>query len=165
MLFWTINRHIDNKKICGNSLDCSKISLKIRLDSFMLTLEVSWLCYHQKHSKIAISNTSTKYLKKNHFWMHVIIGSSCMLDWEDVKKIQNFPLCRLQDISVWSDKSPFGGLAKNRATALHKVTYIFMKKCFVWFILQGKLDTCMLKKFKIIWNCTTYKKKITPRKM
>jgi len=41
------------------------------------------------------------------------------------KKIQNFPPCRLQDISVYSDKNPFSALAKNQAAAaLYKVTFV-----------------------------------------
>jgi len=36
-----------------------------------------------------------------------------MLVWEDVKKSQKFPPCRLQDISVWSEKMPFFCPSKN----------------------------------------------------
>jgi len=44
------------------------------------------------------------------------------------KKFQKFPPCRLQDIriiSISSDKNHFFGLAKNMATALHKVTFVW----------------------------------------
>jgi len=50
----------------------------------------------------------------------------------------------LQDTSISIDKNLFWGLAKNRATTLHKVTCV--KKCPKWwfffgFILEGKLAT------------------------
>jgi len=51
-----------------------------------------------------------------------------MLVWEDVgigKKIQKFPLCKLQDIHVWIDKNPFFGPMKIWATTLHKVTFVW----------------------------------------
>jgi len=47
-----------------------------------------------------------------------------MLVWKDVEKIPKFSPCRLQDISIWSDKNLFFDLAKNRAVALHKVTFV-----------------------------------------
>jgi len=40
------------------------------------------------------------------------------------KKFSKFPPCRLQDISVRIDKNPYFGLAKNKATILHKVTFV-----------------------------------------
>jgi len=51
-----------------------------------LTPKVLWLCYHQKHSKTAISSTSTKFLKKNFFLTCVTVWSCSMLVWEDVIK-------------------------------------------------------------------------------
>jgi len=33
-------------------------------------------------------------------------------------------VCRLQDIGARIDKNPFFGLAKNRAAALYKVTFV-----------------------------------------
>jgi len=33
----------------------------------VITPKGFWLCFHQKHSKTVISNTSTKFLKKNIF--------------------------------------------------------------------------------------------------
>jgi len=41
--------------------------------------------------------------------------------WE---KFQKFLQCRLQDISIWSDKNLFGGPMKKEAIAHHKVTYV-----------------------------------------
>jgi len=42
--------------------------------------------------------------------------------WEN---FQNFPPCGLQDFSVWIDKNPFLGLAKNKEDELHKVTFLW----------------------------------------
>jgi len=42
------------------------------------------------------------------------------------KNFQKFIPCGLQDISIWSDKSPFGGgLTKNWVAALYKVTFVW----------------------------------------
>jgi len=45
--------------------------------------------------------------------------------WEDEEKFQKFQPCRLQGISIWIDKNPFGGLMKNWAATLHKVTFLW----------------------------------------
>jgi len=39
------------------------------------------------------------------------------------EKFQKYPLCGLQDISVWIDKNHFFNPPKNQVAALHKVTF------------------------------------------
>jgi len=51
------------------------------------------------------------------------------------KKFQKFPLCRLQDISIWIEKNLFFSLVKTQVATLHKVTLWLFFGC----ILQGKL--------------------------
>jgi len=102
-------------------------------------------------------------LQVPNFWIfftHVTVWCCSTLVWEDVKRIQKFPPCRLHDISLSSDKNPDNCTSQGQ---------IIMKKCPKWLqplvriILQGKLVAC--KKIQIIWNCTTYRKKIVRRKM
>jgi len=40
------------------------------------------------------------------------------------KKFQKFPLHGLQDMSIQKHKKTFFGPAKNRAAALHKLTFV-----------------------------------------
>jgi len=126
-----------------------------------LTHKGYWLCFHQKHSKTSILKQVPNLRKKKHFWTHVTIGSCSALVWKDLKKIQKFPPCRLQDISVWIDKNPFIGPTKNMAATIHKVT-------FVWINIHiggASLGSFFKANWLYDWNHlelynTTYRKKI-----
>jgi len=48
-----------------------------------------------------------------------------MMDFKNEEKFQNFPPCRLQDISVWSDKNPIFAPAKIQAAVLQKITFVW----------------------------------------
>jgi len=61
---------------------------------------------------------------------YISLGYCSRVVWENVEKIQKFPLCGLEDISLWIDKNSFLGLIKNRAVALQEVTIVW-KDVFV----------------------------------
>jgi len=89
--------------------------------------------------------------------------------WKDVGKIQKFPQCGLQDISVWIDTISFFGFAKSDVAALHKVTFVWKNvpnggALLDSFFRQVGYISLKIQKLQIIWNCTTYRKKIVGRK-
>jgi len=43
--------------------------------------------FSPKHSKTAISRTSSKILITKHFWTHITVGSCSILDFNDEEKI------------------------------------------------------------------------------
>jgi len=95
--------------------------------SNFLTPKDFLLCIHQNHSQTAISRTSNKVLIKNifgHMFTKDLVRNWFEKMW---KKIQKFSPCRLQDISIWSNKNPFFVTMKSRAAALHKVKSLWKK--------------------------------------
>jgi len=46
--------------------------------------------FSPKRSKTAISRTSRIFLKKEHLWTYVTVGSCSMLDFKDEEKISEF---------------------------------------------------------------------------
>jgi len=106
-------RHINKTHPCG------WIVMTI---SVGLTPKVLWLCIHQKCSKTAISSITTKFLEF-FFDIYIMVGSCSMMNWQHRVKIS-------ENYTVWivrykHSNSPklFFNSAKNRAAALHKLTF------------------------------------------
>jgi len=140
----------------------------IHWNCYSLTPKVPWLCsFHQKRSKTTISNTSNKFSKKTLFSTHVTLGSFRMLTWEHEKKnFRNFHWVGCKILAC--DLTIILFLALRKTGQLHFTRLNFhekMSKIVVLLCIQSSSQVnYMLEKFQIIWNCTTYRKKIVSRK-
>jgi len=123
------------------------------------------LCFHQKHSKTAISKTSTKFL--NFFWTHITVGSCKKIGLRRCgKKFRIFHRVDCKILAFELTKILFLTLRKNgqlHFTSSHLYEKMSQMVVTLWIHSSWQVGY-MLEKNQIIWNCTTYRKKIVSRK-
>jgi len=132
----------------------------------VLTPKVPWLCYHQKCPKTPIYSTNTKIWKKKTFFD---ICNRRIL-WHTILKrcgkyFKNFHLVDCKILALESTKIHF--LAVQKIKHFHFTSsYLYEKLSMLLVLLRihgSSQVSYMLENFQIIWNCTTYRKKIISR--
>jgi len=116
--------------LCCLEFKACMLDVPIIVRDFVIPLS-SLTMFHQKCSKIAISNTSTKFYEKKHFCTLVIAGSSCMLVWKDVEIISEFSTTWIARYEL-SNSQKFFHWSYRKFGSCTLQGHICMKKCPKW---------------------------------